>query len=462
MPWQFYFRLLVFLAHAATAMLFLLWNMGIVGTPPCGQRVTAAYYPVDEAVGVAEHHRWPVNLNVVDTTCDVTAGTQYGLPSWDLSALRCAGMKVQPVWDVPFDPQSYVPGSSWNILVTILLFEWITSSFALFYLDPGDWLVSIIPGLHIIPVLCTVWNLVLLVILWAAQSTIQVTDNNLFVFSVGIVFVVVVQNYMARYRVGDSLNPPPTIVKTVEDKPEQAGLENKFVWRTDHFIRRRPHRSSFVMQGKLDDSDVSGTYPYYDLQYAAKLDSSGEGPVVRFLEYSITAPLLLVCLYLSFSGSALVWTYQAVVMSLCVCNLLGVPLHYVVMGLSSYKGADYTRMVVAGWCALVSSWLAWAAGIFVYVYSARDYMLADPNSTNMPSWLFVLLWAVLLFYSSFGIVITYLYVPPLLGSAIGTTMSSAVMALDVLSPAVKLTVALVVWSKGTGTSCIFDYSSATC
>ena len=201
---------------------------------------------------------------------------------------------------------------------------------------------------------------------------------------------------------------------------------------------------------------------YYDLKYAENLDLSGEGPVVRFLEYMVTAPLLMVCLYIFIGGSGLVWTYQAVFMALCICNTMGVPLHYVVASLATYRGVDNTRMVVAGWSALVASWLAWVAGFFVYIYTSREYLLADPSSTSMPVWVLALLWLVLLFYSSFGIVITTLYVPVLMGGAVGSRMDTAVWFLDVLSPTIKLSVALVVWSKGTGTNCLFDSSNFSC
>jgi hypothetical protein len=449
MAWSFYFRIAIFVAHAVTALVFLLWTTDVIGPSPCGPRVSTAYYPVTTG-GNMDLLRFPVTIAAVSKNCSLVTTTLYGLLSWDVSSVRCVNMDVQPEWDVPFDPASYVPGSSWNILVTILVFEWITSSFALYYVDPGDWIASIIPGVHITPVVCTVWNLVLLVVLWSCRATMQVTSNNLFIFSLCLVYVIVVQNYMARYKVGVVLPAEVLVERT----------ETKFVWQTDQFIRRRPQYRGATVGGKLDD--VSGTDPYYDLKYAENLDLSGEGPVVRFLEYMVTAPLLIVCLYIFIGGSGLVWTYQAVFMALCICNAMGIPLHYVVASLATYRGADSNRMVVAGWSALVASWLAWAAGFFVYIYTSREYLLADPSSTSMPAWVLALLWLVLLFYSSFGIVITALYVPVLMGGAVGSRMATAVWFLDLLSPTIKLSVALVVWSKGTGTNCLFDSSHFSC
>jgi hypothetical protein len=81
----------------------------------------------------------------------------------------CAAEHVPPViHDLVYSHESHVIGSSWNIIATVMVFEWITASYSLFYIDPFDSWLPFTPlwwGYHPIPVICTLWNLFLVVFL---------------------------------------------------------------------------------------------------------------------------------------------------------------------------------------------------------------------------------------------------------------------------------------------------------
>lgn len=457
MWWIQYFRVAIFAAHSFTAMLLLFWTTGVIGPSLCGQLVTAAYYVVDAPDIHVDSVAVPVNLDVVDYGCQYNITSIFGLVSFGRQWGVCMSRQVQPMWDVPYDPISYVPGSSWNVPVMIMLFEWITASFALFYINPGEWSWTLFPGVNLVPVLCTLWNVILIVVLWSARVSMQIPDNNLFIFSTCLFFAIVFQNYVARPKAKqDSL---PENQPLVDESVEVVAASSKVVWRTDHFLRNRKPQTSRV---RFVGVDAKFGDDYHEAKYADALDESGEGPVVRYMEYIITAPLLLECLYLGMGSTGLVWTYQAVFVSLSFCNMMGIPLHYVVMALPSSVGETKTRLQVAGWSSLISSWLAWVAGFFVFIYTARHYLLQSSDVSQMPSWVQALLWLILIFYSAFGFVITRLYVPLLMGAELGGVMQSATLALDILSPTVKLVVAWVVWTKGSLVACAVDSSNFVC
>ena len=457
MSWLQYFLVAIFIAHAFTAVLLLFWTTGLIGPSLCGQLVTAAYFAVDSPDSNLDLDATLVNVDAQEYGCRRNVTTVFGLNSSGGAWGRCMARQVHAVWDVPYDPISYVPGSSWNVPVMIMLFEWITASFALFYINPGDWSWTLFPGVNLIPVACTVWNVVLIVIMWSLRVSMQIPDNNLFLFSVCLFAAIVFQNYVARPRAGGNLPDQEPLIK--DDKEVNGAFANKVIWRTDHFIRnRKPQnsRSRFIGVGAKFGED------YHEAKYADALDETGEGPAVRFMEYLITAPLLLECLYLGMGTTGLVWTYQALFSSLSVCNMMGIPLHYIVLALPASTGESKTRLTVAGWGSLISSWLAWAAGFFVFLYTARYYMFQGSDTTSLPSWIQALLWVILVFYSAFGFVITRLYVPLLMGGELGDVMQSATLALDVLSPTVKLVVAWVVWTKGSMVACGVDPSNFVC
>lgn len=454
MYWLQYFRVAIFIAHAFTAVLLLLWTTGVIGPSLCGNQVTVAYYEVDAPDRDVDLASVLVNMDTVEYGCRRNVTSVFGLDSFGGGWGKCMSRQVHPVWDVPYDPISYVPGSSWNVPVMIMLFEWITASFALFYINPGDWSWTLFPGVNLVPVVCTVWNVILVVVIWSMRVAMQIPDNNLFLFSFCLFSAVVFQNYVARPRTKqDSLPEQKPLVE------EGVAPQNKVVWRTDHFIRNRKQQNGRV---RFMGADAKFGDDYHEAKYADVLDDSGEGPVVRYMEYLITAPLLLECLYLGMGSTGLVWTYQAVFASLSICNMMGIPLHYIVMALPSAVGEAKTRLQVAGWSSLISSWMAWAAGFFVFIYTARHYLLQSSDVTQLPSWVQALLWIILIFYSAFGVVVTRLYVPLLMGGELEGVMQSATLALDVLSPTVKLVVAWVVWTKGSLVACNVDSSNYVC
>ena len=503
-----YFRVLLFAAHAITAILFLVYAF----TTSCRQVVSASYY--ETVVPVMPSGRpWPPGgavyyfPSVVDgalatPSCaddrrfgaDVGVG---GLYTANRTTLWCKAELAVPVGfaDQQEDVRGFMVGGAWNVLVLIMVFEWITASFALLYLQEPALLWRLIPmppGVHPVPAIATLWNVALIVILWLFRTTLMVPDNNLLIYSLQLVTAIFMLNYLARPGpfppVGGAPQPPPALtagasapVVEVSSAATPASYEaggkgrGGGDWNMDSFLhRRRSGRVASSSAGNGVQLDVAAganngnltiqpDVPLHNPDYAFILDERGEAVAARMMEYSITAPLLIVGMYLNYTNSALTWKYQVLLVSLGVCNGLGIPLHYIVLLLRSATPSDRVKLQVAGWLALIASWLAFCVGFTVYIDTA-SYYLTNGSGTGIPSWVVMLLWSVIILYSLFGVVITYFYVPRLWDPTPAPTKPDerdpwfqtfdwVVFFLDILSLSVKLAVAWTVYSKGSVVNC---------
>ncbi len=598
-----YFRLVIFLLHAATSVFFLVAAF----TTNCGPSlVTVSFFEsvaiLDGAWGGYNYggHAGPslssmatlamgasglppatlpagpdppaYNVEFLDSNgsmyqpgCVYPALAGNNLASWsgvqyyseNRSWYICRALNPGPPYlmDVQEDVRSFIVGSAWNLLVLILVFEWITSSYALLYLQEPAVLLQYLPvppGFHPVPTLATVWNLAMVVILWAARDRLLLPDNNLLLYSVLLLTTVVFQNYLARPGV-----PPMLAVGgvVVEGAPEEEARGNSAVARGDRASALRT--PSLLRTDTLSSS--SSTYPLHQRKgkgangnnnssmrqlkglgggahefntaaflggltgggasaistpndmtssrqapvpayvrwpvfygspsagavhspvYAYNLDEGGEAVAARMMEYSTTAPLLLVGLTLCYMGAALTWAYQVLFLALMVCNALGIVLHYVVLLLrTAADEADRALLRDAGLLLLLASWLSFAAGFAIYLNEAADFMVHGTDMSGVPVWVVMLMWSLTIMYSAFGVVVTWFYLPRLMypdpaswtatkagDGAKDPWMRSfdwVVFALDMLSVAAKLALAWTVYTKGSVVNCavVAAGSGGTC
>ena len=231
-----YFRLVIFLLHAATSV----WFLVVAFTTNCGASlVTVSFF---ESVAILDgswggynfdNHGPPLpsmatllaggglvspeallvgpdppaynvefrdaNESLYQSKCVFPLEASQNLVSWtgagkasyyseNRSWYICRALDPGPPYmmDVQEDVRSFILGSAWNVLVLIVMFEWITSSYALVYLQEPAVLLQYLPappGFHPVPTLATVWNLGLLVIIWAARDKLLIPDNNLLLYS---------------------------------------------------------------------------------------------------------------------------------------------------------------------------------------------------------------------------------------------------------------------------------------
>lgn len=369
----------------------------------------------------------------------------------------CVAKALPDAFEYFYSDNSHVVGSSWNTIVLVAVFEWITASYALFYIDPFDsWMgyVACWWGYHPIVVVCSVWNFILLVILWASRTTLNIPPNNALLFTLSILFTLFVHNFLARNR--DAVD-----VEAEAAEPERATIvvqPAQVVWRTDHFLRNRKR-----VDARYAWVPTDGTIGFHQQNYNEVLDSKGFGVMPRYFEYSTTAPLLLVGLYASAVSFDLSWKYQGLWLALHACNLMGIPLHYGILNIGDAAG----RLYRAALYLFVASWLALLAGLFLFTYSLRDVMMKPTSETGLPDWILGMVWMLLVVYSMFGFVASRFYIPRLWYDPATTKYDpedwdTFNMYLDFCSLLIKLPVAWSIWIKGSVVLCRQLETSAMC
>jgi hypothetical protein len=376
-----------------------------------------------------------------------------------------AGLPPQP-FDEQNDIRTLIPGGAWNVLMLVVMFEWITASFALLYLEEPAIIwqnIPMPPGVHPLPAIATIWNLVLLVIIWIYRIQLQIPDNNLVIFTFILIKTIMAQNYIARPMTDTNCALPSTTSAMVSTKPGGMGAA-PLEWRTDQFLRRRVIKpvSTSIQYSLITPLGELANFPQLHSQnYSSELDCSGHSVAARFMEYTSTAPLLIVGIYLNFDANGLTWVYQIIFIALMATNMTGLMFHQSVLSLYTCAAGDTLRLQTAGWLTLIASWLSFIAGISVYMCNARVPLLAA--STGIPDWVVALLWFCIIGYAAFGVVITVLYVPRLWNpdakqaESWAYTFGWATFCLDTLSFVVKFAVAWVIYTKGAVLNCTTDF-----
>jgi len=420
-------RVVIFIAHAISAIVMLL-KVANSFQDDCHATVTSASYQMPAALA-DPFNSYPLSIERLanDTVCNAT-------DAW------CKAEQIHSTVDMVYDQESHVIGSSWNIIVAVLLFEWITTSYSLFYIDPFDlWLPltsQLWWGYHPIPVICTVWNLFLMIYLWAARPTINLPVNNLFLYMLCLGKTIIVQNVLAISRNDPAI---PTKAAEVPTAPPITASTSNMQWHTDHFLRNR----------KRTDAKVGWTVfhmdePFHQPSYNKIIESSNLGVIPRYMEYSVTAPLLLVGLFVNAAAFVESWKFQLILVALFVCNQVGAPLHFCVLHIADEAG-KYTQIAIY---FFVASWIALVMGLYIFIYTCQDVMIN--NITGVPGWVVGLIWFLLVLYTLFGVVASRYYLPILLGYGGGSPGDWGWLTtyLDICSLLAKLPIAWTIYTKG--------------
>lgn len=439
-------RLSIFGAHALSAVFMLAKAYGAFDGADCKGEVYATTRMVtqsDPYLAAIQPVVYPLEMARIRNLTDCAHDNSWK-HGW------CKAIHLPNYVDYENDVDSFVFGSSWNIIFSVTVFEWITASYALLYFDPFDsWLsfTSLWWGLHPIPVAATVWNLVLLILMWASRPTLNVPFNNAFLYTMALATTIILQNFLA-------INRASRIDKETEEEP--AYVENakqvEVKLRFDHFLRNRKRPADKGYQ-RIAQSPALGA-DFHEHGFISIIEKAQNGVIPRYLEYSMTAPLLLVGLYASSIPFDLTWKFQYIVVSLLACNAVGIPLHQSVISIPD-EGKDTGRFTKASGYFFVASWLCLVAGLYVMVYSLRTVLLESPDKSGMPGWVLVLLWMMLVLYSMFGFIVSRYYVPRMIW---GTHITDeqwkwCYFYLDLCSLFIKLPVAWTIWTKGAIINC---------
>jgi len=435
---ELYLRIFLFLAHAASAIAMLLKTLGSLDGVGCDSVVFSSSLMVRETDPIVvethpELYPLPIERNWPVQDCNVTS-------AWNVQTAWCLAQNLPDLFDILSPDNSHIFGASWNTIATVMLFEWISASYALFYIDPFDsWLKldSLWWGMHPVPVICTAWNAGMLIAIWAARTHMNLPINNAIIFSFCLAFTIVVQNVLSISRTGvqDAESEP-----LVEVKSET--VKSAMQWRTDHFLRNRSKKTDMRhnwSEGSLNEN-------FHEPSYNQALEKPGYGAIVRYLEYCITAPLLLVALFSNSVPYAETWKFQAQFAALFACNLIGVSLHFSMVSITeesnrTFKAANYL---------FFASWTAFVAGLYVFVWTTREFLLRSPDDTYVPSWVLFLIWMLLVMYSMFGFLASRFYIPRLMWCVPFSSDDWGWLTtyFDFCSLFIKLPVAWTIWVKG--------------
>jgi len=426
-------RLAIFTAHAVSAVLMLVKAFGVLDTG-CDGLVypTLRMATLDDPSVMSlspSLFKLPVKRLRNSTVCTNDTSWNKG---W------CKAKNVPDYYDYANDNDSFTFGSSWNVIFAVAVFEWITASYALFYVDPFDsWMQyeSLWWGMHPVPVICTLWNFVFLLSMWIYRGDLNVPPNNAFIYTFMLAATIVIQNFLSvnrSWRIDD-------------EREETAVIEYKdtsLQLRTDMFLKTK-------RKGDYKPLRAAKNYDFHEPHYMQIYDRGCWSPIPRYLEYTVTAPLLLAALFASSVNSDLTWKFQFICIALAACNAIGIPLHYCVLNISY----DVQRFAKAATYLLVASWLALITGIYIFVWTIRDFLLS--NNSGMPQWVQMLVWVMLVMYSLFGVAATRYYLPRIMWDVKYGPDEYRWLSFyfDILSLAVKLPVAWTIWVKGATMMC---------
>ena len=313
---------------------------------------------------------------------------------WDTEAVwaeQCAnGSGVRECFrrDLPLY-EATAPGVGWHLFALLGHFEWVSASFAFFYIR-GPW---------------SEWSWVISSGMCALGTTLFLASGRLFANEAAILVAALCGSVAAFY-----------MYRGLHESPPRGAAPNRQSrWDTDslHAVR---------------------------------------APVLRFLEYSITSSELYVAVlavfvvdppaYMSLGGYAL----------MAVCNLYGAMIHYSVAteSVTQPLATRYAplhaedagvRLLPRAWgsyiasnaATLANSWMVFGVALGLIFYQQTFLFSGDP-----PAFVVFAGWSLIVFYSSFGVWATAVYVVPVCPGIDPYTL--LVRGLDALSVGAKLSI----------------------
>lgn len=322
-----------------------------------------------------------------------------------------------------------VLGSRNNILFLILLFEWISSSFALFYLDIFDKVWSYWVGRFLTTYAPIAWNIGLIgfIMLAVSRDDIPIPTNNAILGTVLLTWAFLTHILYAlpqgkeadvgiKPRWGSSIAPVRGEASIVHAR---GGAVNSDMLR----LRRGGGKGSLATSGSIHffkdaKPELLGIHwngDRLETQKMSKLRERTAASELRYIEYAITAPLLFMGIQSTTVINSPVWPMQLGYVGIFLCNLYGVPLHQCLMFMTrinesrSKQGGGNTLLTVTSflWWAtfllLAASWMAFGSAFVVYFASIGQFW------NEYPLFVKILLVCLPIFYGMFGIVATWFY-----------------------------------------------------
>lgn len=363
---------------------------------------------------------------------------------------------------VPWADDEQMPGYKWNPYVLVFVFEWISASFALYYLRDLDlWRKCMANARSVFTLLPIVWNVIgaSVYVGWIAARDAEGKAEIVVVFASFTVACVVLGFYE---RVKQRFMNIVAISARNNNVDYDLHVLNGRTWKVPKAAQDAQRRSkSYTGPDAAPLLESDG----WLVDLADRLDV-----VLRYSEYSITASLLYVAVLSVFVVEPPGWMVICGYASIFACNVFGIPLHVTHLLLEAYRPPGdhimrydvhdyvkgYTNAVWAGragrflsglaalfaigkwhdfWtCKLTflgGCWLGLTNGLLIIFYVARGYLF----SADLPGFVLFALWNLVVTYASFGVAGTVFYVFP-------RTWRYMDVTLDILSLSAKLPIAV--------------------
>jgi len=322
-------------------------------------------------------------------------------------------------------PQAYDTiqyGLSWNVFALLTAFEWLSASFALFYLDGvlKRWWKHANEALVTV---CLVWNAVGIFTLMPYSMPMTVLQSGITTLAL----------------LTASASQATSLLR--EDSGVRGATptdDNSTGQMTEWVI---PSASSLT-RVKSKGGSTEGTHGGQD---------SERRVIHHYTEYCTSASLLFVAVLILFVPDPVSWATLFGFTGVLICNASGIGAHNCVID-SGEMSAAATRWYDLDWtkCGnhfklfLFHSWIALAASIGVIMYLSRDSL----TSSDVPVWVRFILWNLLVTYTLFGVWASLCYGMAgarITGENFHRWMERLDYGLTVLSAAAKLPIAYTVF-----------------
>jgi hypothetical protein len=394
--WEIVFRVTTFLIHFLAAVF-----LAAVAVRCQGVFATRAY-----AESVTNRAGYPVLMNA---TCDDPGapGCFYGLPQ---------------AYDVRQE------GLQWNVWALLAAFEWLSASFALFYLH------SLLGGrTHAVQFACWAWDVAGVLLFMPYAMPLTLLQSAVTALSL---LVALISQSASEIQSGFEI-----------DRLSHGGP------RSD--AAPPPQAVYFYAQSNswdtaCDDPADLMALATAELAYVTTQPPPSQARVaLHYTEYCASASLLFVSVLILFVVDPLSWSTIVGYTGVLLCNLTGIMAHQC--------KSDQHRKPDTPWYSLdwvhggnhfklfmIHSWSALALSIGIIVYFGREALL----NPDVPGWVRFVLWNLLVTYCLFGILATVCY------ALMGTRLDQARFdrwtvrldyGLTALSVAAKLPIALTVY-----------------
>lgn len=300
---------------------------------------------------------------------------------------------------------------AWNVFALLAAFEWLSASFALYYL--GEVLLF---SHETVSMACVGWNIIGLFLLMPYSLPLTMLQTGITVLSLTVASA-------AQITASMSVSQPPSSHGETRGDCKQEGK-----WSIPSQLRRAPQTQET---------------PQF------KSSTSAHRVIMHYTEYCTSASLLFVAVLILFVPDPLSWASLFGFTGILVCNITGIGAHNCKIDNDDahetpWYNLDWSRCGNHFKLFILHSWMALIASVGVIIYMAH-YSL---TSTDVPGWVRFIIWNLLVTYTLFGIWATICYT--MMGrrkadSSFDKWMERLDYGLTILSAAAKLPIAYTVF-----------------